>query len=343
MAAETASVTYPYQPIAVDWKRPPIDRDILRHCIERSDLQGLWHSLGTLAILTASGTFTYLMFVKQQWLLMALGLYVHGGLFAFQPQTHEFSHNTVFKTPWLNRFFKRVFGFVHWRSNSALYKMSHTHHHRYTVHRRSDGEVVLPAPEPAERILETAVRVVDPTALIISIYDSIHGLFSSFPRNTRRNAWMRYVYANSPRNEQRDAYWTGATQFLAHVAFAVFALATHRWFLIVVVSLPAFYGAKWYHQFVHDTMHCGREPDVDDFRKCCRTVRVDPFTSFLYWHMEWHTEHHAFAGIPCYRLKRFHELTREHWDAPQSLVRAWHEMDRHSKQVMAIPVAPSGA
>lgn len=339
MAVDDVSVTYPYQPTNVDWKRPSIDRQILKRCMERSDLQGLLHSIGTLAILAASGTFSYLMFVNQQWLLMALGLYIHGGLYAFQPQTHELSHGTVFKTAWLNRLFRRVFGFVYWRSNSALYKMSHGYHHRYTVHRNGDGEVVLPAPEPAERILEVAVRVVDVTGFVVAIYDSIYSLFKPFPLNTRQNAWMRYVYTNSPPGAQRDAYWTSATQFLFHVAFAAVAIATHHWFLIVVVSLPAFYGGKWYHTWIHDTMHCGREPDVDDFRKCCRTVRVDPFTSFLYWHMEWHTEHHTFPGIPCYRLKRFHELTREHWDAPQSLFQAWREMDRHSKQVLSIPVA----
>ena len=45
-------------------------------------------------------------------------------------------------------------------------------------------------------------------------------------------------------------------------------------------------------------MHVGREPEADDFRKSCRSVKVDPFTSFMYWHMEWHTEHHTFPGGP---------------------------------------------
>jgi fatty acid desaturase len=329
---------YPYQPIPVAWIRPPVDREILRQCTERSDLLGLAHCLGTLAILGASGSFAYLMYATGHWALLALALYVHGGLFAFQPQTHEFAHHTVFKTQWLNRFFSRVFGLVHWwGSNSALYRMSHMHHHRYTVHRRSDGEVVLPAPETTEALLESAVRVVDPTRLIVALYDQVYALFTPFLRNPRRSVWQRYVYANSTPAEQRDAYWTGVSQLLFHAVFGALAVATGHGFLIVVVSLPAFYGGKWYAVLVHDTMHSGRQPEVDDFRLCCRSVRVDPLTSFLYWHMEYHTEHHAFAGVPCYRLKTFHKLTREHWDPPQSLAEAWREMNRHAEGVLAIP------
>jgi fatty acid desaturase len=64
---------------------------------------------------------------------------------------------------------------------------------------------------------------------------------------------------------------------------------------------------------------------------------VDPFTSFLFWHMEWHTEHHAFAAVPCYKLSTFHRLTREHWDPPQTLFQAWRDMDLHSRRLLALP------
>ena len=130
------------------------------------------------------------------------------------------------------------------------------------------------------------------------------------------------------------------TQFLFHLAFAVFAIAIGQWFLIVVVSLPRFYGARWYHTLVHATMHVGREPEADDFRKSCRSVKVDPFTSFLYWHMEWHTEHHTFPAVPCYRLKQFHEATREHWQPPQPLRQAWKEMNAHSAALLSLAAKP---
>ena len=328
---------YPYRPIPVKWKRPDIDRAALGQCTRRSDLQGFLHCLGTLAMLGTSGAIACMLFNAQRWGLMALALYVHGGLHAFQPQTHELSHGSVFKTKWLNQLFKRVFGLVFWTGNCVLYRMSHEHHHRYTLHRESEGEEVHPRPETTEQLLQSAIRVVDPTALLVTLYDQIYFLFKPFERNPRRSPWQRYAYANSSPGMQRDLYWTHVSQLLFHVLFGAAAIATGHAFLIVVVTLPAFYGGKWYAMRVHDTMHVGRQPETDDFRLCCRSVRVDPVTSFLFWHMEYHTEHHTFAAVPCYNLRKLNRLTREFWDPPQTLAEAWREMNLHSCRMLNLP------
>lgn len=76
---------YPYKPVPVKWKRPPVDKDVLKGCTERSDVQGLLHSLGTLAILAATGSLSYTLYATGHWVWMALALY---GLFK------PFLHNT---------------------------------------------------------------------------------------------------------------------------------------------------------------------------------------------------------------------------------------------------------
>lgn len=327
---------YPYKPVDVAWERPQIDRETIRKFTRRSDLQGFFHSLGVIAVLAATGAVSYWFFVTQQWLLLAVALYVHGGLFAFNPQTHELAHGTVFRTRWLNAFFKRVFGIIHWNSNSALYWMSHKNHHRYTLHAQSEGEVVLPRPETTEQLLHRAIQVVDFNRMISTIYDQIYSIFRPYLKNPRRSVWERYVFSQASKKEQRDAYWTRVSQVGFHIVFAIAALATGHWFLIVVVTLPMFYGGSWYHMWVHDTMHVGRTPETNDFRDSCRSVRLDPFTSFMYWHMEWHTEHHTFAAIPCYNLRKFHRATAEHWEKPQGLIEAWREMNQDSYQHLVI-------
>ncbi len=331
--------TYPYRNVEVNWIRPDIDRDVLRSCTRRSDLNGLFHSVGVLAILAASGWTAYHFYATGQWGWMALALYVHGGLFAFRPQVHELSHNTVFRTRWLNRFFARVFGLVHWTSNHVRYWMSHKYHHRYTLHKESEAERVLPRAQTFGNVLLRAVHVVDVTGFLTSLYDAVILVVVPFRRNSRRSVWERYVYDQATDGERRDAYITHLYQFGFHVAFSVVAIATGNWFLVVLVTLPSWYGGRWYHTLVHDTMHVGREPESDDFRKSCRSVKVDPLTSFMYWHMEWHTEHHTFAAVPCYNLRRFHRLTREHWEEPQTLFQAWREMTGKSHELLAI--APS--
>ena len=73
-------------------------------------------------------------------------------------------------------------------------------------------------------------------------------------------------------------------------------------------------------------MHCGLRDNVPDFRLCVRTITLDPISSFLYWHMNYHTEHHMFAAVPTYNLKRLHTTLASDMPEPRSLVGAWREM-----------------
>ena len=42
-------------------------------------------------------------------------------------------------------------------------------------------------------------------------------------------------------------------------------------------------------------MHRGLRSDVPGFRKCVRTITLDPFPQFLYRHVNRHLEHHTCA------------------------------------------------
>jgi len=42
--------------------------------------------------------------------------------------------------------------------------------------------------------------------------------------------------------------------------------------------------------------------------------------------MNWHTEHHMYAGVPCYNLRALHEEIKDDMPAPRSLRQAWVEM-----------------
>ena len=73
-------------------------------------------------------------------------------------------------------------------------------------------------------------------------------------------------------------------------------------------------------------MHCGLQDNVPDFRKCVRTIIIDPFSSFLYWRMNRHLEHHMYAGVPCYNLKKLGAVIQNDLPKPRSLISAWKEM-----------------
>lgn len=82
-------------------------------------------------------------------------------------------------------------------------------------------------------------------------------------------------------------------------------IALGQWFLTILVTFAPFYGAGFLHFVAGTHQHAACEPNTPDFRVSCGDAILDPFSSFIYWHMEYHIEHHMFAAIPCYNLKKF--------------------------------------
>ena len=46
----------------------------------------------------------------------------------------------------------------------------------------------------------------------------------------------------------------------------------------------------------------------------------------MYWRMNWHLEHHMYAGVPCYNLKKLHRAVERDMPAVRSFFGAWREM-----------------
>ena len=84
-------------------------------------------------------------------------------------------------------------------------------------------------------------------------------------------------------------------------------------------------------------MHIGLKSDVPDFRKCVRTIKINPLFEFLYWHMNWHLEHHMYAAVPCYNLSKLHQLVSKDMPELKNLVGAWQEMLKIFKQQQQDP------
>ena len=59
------------------------------------------------------------------------------------------------------------------------------------------------------------------------------------------------------------------------------------------------------------TQHLGLPEDIKDHRYTTRSVRFNPIFSFLYWHMEYHVEHHMFPSVPSYNLPKLSNLIKD--------------------------------
>ena len=74
------------------------------------------------------------------------------------------------------------------------------------------------------------------------------------------------------------------------------------------------------------TQHTGLRDNVADFRKSTRSMTLNPIAEFLYWRMNWHIEHHMYAGVPCYNLKKLAQEISDDMPEPRTLLGAWREM-----------------
>ena len=113
--------------------------------------------------------------------------------------------------------------------------------------------------------------------------------------------------------------------FVFHGAVAVYGIASGYWILPILVGVAPLIG-NWLVYLVGLPQHCSLRDNVADFRKSTRSMKLDPITTFLYWRMNWHTEHHMYAGVPCYHLGQLAREIAHDMPAPRTLRGAWKEM-----------------
>jgi len=100
--------------------------------------------MGPLLLVAGSAVLAYHLFLRQSWVGFGAVLFVHGSMASiYGAGNHELDHGTVFKTRWFSCMFLRIYAVLSW-FNLHDYALSHTYHHRYTLHPDGDREVVLP-------------------------------------------------------------------------------------------------------------------------------------------------------------------------------------------------------
>jgi fatty acid desaturase len=148
--------------------------------------------------------------------------------------------------------------------------------------------------------------------------------------------WEHHLFDDRPLLRRRLFNWARVL-LVGHLCILIVACIFKLWMLPVVVSLPVFYGSAL-HYLCNNSQHAGLKDNIEDFRLCCRTLYLNPVLEFLYWHMNYHTEHHMYAGVPCYNLPRLHKLIRHEMPhCPNGLVETWQEIAQILKRQAAEP------
>ena len=316
----------PTQPIQTDrsavkinWHRVPVARAELNALNQRDDWQGSLQVAGHLGLVVITGLAAWYAAAHLPLFALLLILFVHGAFYAFLYNgTHELLHNTVFKTKQLNIIFSRVLSFLVWR-NPLMFSTSHVEHHKYTLHPPDDLEVELPMELTVAGFLKNAVLA--PWVFHDTLKSTLRLSFGRL-----EGEWEHELFPPQAAQKRRQLFAWARWLLLGHGLIVAVSFSLGWWLLPVLTTFAPFYGG-WLRYLCNNLQHAGLQDNVPDFRLCCRTVYLNPFTSFLYWHMNYHTEHHMYAGVPCYNLPKLHALIKpEMPQCQRGLLAAWTEI-----------------
>lgn len=302
----------------IQWYRTPIPKETLRKLNERSDLKGGLQTLGFLGLVLLTGASSFYAWLEGWWWLFGLFLFLHGTVTSFYINgVHELSHGTVFKTKWLNGFFVHLMGFLG-IINHHMFWFSHAEHHKYTLNPPYDQEVLVPQNHSIKNFFQVAL-------VNIWVYRDFFTLWRwSF--GTFKGEWESFLVPEQAVNRRKKvAHWSRAI-LLGHLLIAVVSISFGYWIIPVLVSLSNAYGT-WLFWLCNNTQHAGMVENRTDFRLSCRTILLNPIVQFLYWNMNWHIEHHMYAAVPCYNLRKLHhsiEYDLPH--CPKGLIQTWVEI-----------------
>lgn len=308
-----------HTPAVIDWYRTPIPPDVFKKLHERSDLLAFAQTLGILATLATTAGFALWSGSHWPWPVTVLLIFLHGTVSAFYPNgMHELGHGTVFRTKFFNSFFTRVLSFFGWM-HPDVFSASHQRHHRYTLHPPDDQEVVLPVKLMLKHFLEQGF--VNPRGFLWTFKFTLRLALGRF-----ETPWELICYPpDQPQLRTVPVRWARFV-LAGHVLIAGVSLYMGWWLVPVVVSLAPFYGG-WLFFLCNNTQHVGLQDNVPDFRLCCRTFLLSPPIRFLFWHMNYHLEHHMYAAVPCYNLGRLHEAIKHDTPVPHNgIIPVWREI-----------------
>ena len=322
---EATAVGDARKPQRIKWYRSPVTRQELAALNRRSDVMGFLQAGGYLALLAVTGTAACLSVAWLPWYAAVCAFFFHGMCYCFLVNGfHELVHDSVFKTKWLNRVFLWAHSFLA-MYNHVHFWASHTEHHKYTLHQPDDLEVVLPQQMRLRAYLKSAI--VDPVDLWRSLRSVVR-----LAANRLEGEWETHLFTVvKPEWRRRMVNWARIV-LVGHVAIATVSFAFGLWFIPVVITGGRFYG-RWLQILCNAAQHIGLQDEVPDFRLCCRTIILNPFVRFLYWHMNYHTEHHMYAAVPCYNLGKLHKLIKDDLPyCPRGLFETWTQIAAILKQ-----------
>jgi len=220
---------------------------------------------------------------------------------------HETVHRTAFETQWLNDAVARACSLAIVLP-SDWFRYFHFAHHRFTQDPENDPELAFPKPETWRQYV-----------VHVSGIPVWWGHFKTLYTNAIGGCQDSYV---PPKGLPKVR-----TEARAMTAFYAVVLVLAVWFrattLIYVWLVPALLGQPFLRLYL--LAEHGRCPLVANMLENTRTTLTNWFVRKLAWNMPFHTEHHAYPGVPFHQLPAFHDLIERHLKVVEPGYVSFHE------------------
>jgi fatty acid desaturase len=267
------------------------DKRVLKALSARSDTKGLAQLAGHLALIGVTSACVFL--ASGTWLLLS-AMFAQGVVLVFLfCALHETVHRTAFSSIWLNAAVAYAAGFIVLLP-PAWFRAFHLAHHRNT---QIPGE----DPELDDKRVDTWPRYLWHVSGLKYWTSRISGLAA----HALGRVPERYVTSALQSRVIAEARWFVAGYGLLLLMSVVLDndVLLRFWILPVLLGQPVL---RFYLLAEH-----GLCPFIGDPFSNTRTTLTTRFVRFIAWNMPYHSEHHAFMGVPFHALPAVHSRFRD--------------------------------
>ena len=273
---------------------PVVAPSRLRELTKKSDLKGAIMLASHLLAIIASGWLLWLAWGT--WWGVPVFI-VHGLMINYlYAAQHESSHDTVFRTRWVNEWLGRFTGFV------LMYprdydRWQHLAHHRNTQDPEKDPELLS-------------------KGLGRGLWGYLLGLVGVSLWYGLAKTMIIHALGIAPANKseyyltdkQKKAVIAEARWHLAgYGLIAILSVVFQTWAAVILWVAPVV-AMAWAHQLQNYIEHTGLPMGGKDIWSNTRTVKTNGFMGWLSWQMIYHAAHHTYPAVPFHRL---HDLNAE--------------------------------
>ena len=282
------------------WYRCNIDRKEFKKLCEKSDWLGFKHVLIYFGSLFVVGYCAYITWGT--WWSLPFFL-IYGNIYACSDSIwHETGHKTAFKSKFWNNFFYQIASYMD-NFEPVRWRWSHFKHHSHTAFDDPyDFEIVIKKPTDLFLFFSHFI----PFAQMLIFHKSLQ--FETIKHAVGvMTPIMEQCIPEKERSKCRNSARIHVSIWVVTIAISIIY---QTWLPVLYIVLPGFYGKILIASFGL-TQHTGLQENIKDHRFSTRTVYLNPVFSFLYWHMEYHIEHHMFPIVPSYNLPKLHNIIKD--------------------------------